>query len=45
MDSHRDGEYAMIAAALASGLLSNAAKETTTRAQGTPAQAAVAILL
>ena len=24
MDSHRDGEYAMIAAALASGLLSNA---------------------
>ena len=43
MDSHRDGEYAMIAAALGSGLLSNAAKETTTRAQGTPAQAAVAI--
>jgi hypothetical protein len=28
---------------LANGLLSNSAKETTTRSQGTPAQAAVAI--
>jgi hypothetical protein len=33
----------LIAATLASGLLANASKETTTRAQGTPAQAAVAI--
>jgi hypothetical protein len=32
-----------IAAMLASGVLSNAANETITRAQGTPAQAAVAI--
>jgi hypothetical protein len=33
----------LIAAMLANGLLSNSAKETTTRSQGTPAQAAVAI--
>jgi hypothetical protein len=33
----------LIAAMLANGLLSNSAKETTTRSQGTPAQATVAI--
>jgi hypothetical protein len=43
MSNGADTDERLIAAMLASGLLSNAAKETTTRAQGTPAQAAVAI--
>jgi hypothetical protein len=43
MDGSVDTDERLIAATLASGLLANASKETTTRAQGTPAQAAVAI--
>jgi hypothetical protein len=43
MDDNADTDERLIAATLASGLLANASKETTTRAQGTPAQAAVAI--
>lgn len=43
MDDSADADERLIAATLASGLLANASKETTTRAQGTPAQAAVAI--
>jgi hypothetical protein len=43
MDDSADSDERLIAATLASGLLANASKETTTRAQGTPAQAAVAI--
>jgi len=39
--AHRDER--LIAATLASGLLANSSKETTSRAQGTPAQAAVTI--
>jgi hypothetical protein len=45
MDDSADCDERLIAATLASGLLANASKETTTRAQGTPAQAAVAIYL
>jgi hypothetical protein len=43
MGDSADADERLIAATLASGLLSNASKETTTRAQGTHAQAAVAI--
>jgi hypothetical protein len=43
MDDSAYSDERLIAATLASGLLANASKETTTRAQGTPAQAAVAI--
>lgn len=43
MDDGAHSDERLIAATLASGLLANASKETTTRAQGTPAQAAVAI--
>ena len=43
MDDSAHSDERLIAATLASGLLANASKETTTRAQGTPAQAAVAI--
>jgi hypothetical protein len=43
MDDSANSDDRLIAATLASGLLANASKETTTRAQGTPAQAAVAI--
>jgi hypothetical protein len=43
MDDGSDSDERLVAATLASGLLANASKETTTRAQGTPAQAAVAI--
>jgi hypothetical protein len=45
MVNNADIDERLIAATLANGLLSNAAKETITRAQGTPAQAAVAIYL
>jgi hypothetical protein len=43
MGDGTDTDERLIAAMLANGLLSNASKETITRAQGTPAQAAVAI--
>jgi hypothetical protein len=43
MSDNAHADERLIAATLASGLLANASKETTTRAQGTPAQAAVAI--
>jgi hypothetical protein len=43
MGDGADSDERLVAAMLANGLLSNASKETITRAQGTPAQAAVAI--
>ena len=43
MDDSAEIDERLIAATLAGGLLANASKEPTTRAQETPAQAAVAI--
>ena len=43
MNDSADRDERLIAATLSSGLLANSSKETTSRAQGTPAQAAVAI--
>jgi hypothetical protein len=43
MTMDEDADERMIAASLANGLLSNSAKEMTTRSQGTPTQAAVLI--
>jgi hypothetical protein len=43
MGNGADTDERLVAAVLANGLLSNASKETITRSQGTPAQAAVAI--